>query len=231
MLELVVKTRRETGKKAKLLRNKGYVPAVLYGYGLKSASVAVETIPFEKVWKEAGETSLVSLQLEDGSRRTVLIHDVSRDILRGNPLHADFYAVRMDRVLEADIPLVFTGEADAVETLNGVLVKVVHELPIRALPKDLPHEISVDISALRTFEDQIFVRDIPLPEGVELRVEPDQVVALVEAPRTEEELAALEQPAEVSLENIELAGEKEKEEAAAEGEAAEEGAAPAEKKE
>ena len=225
-----MKTRREIGKKAKLLRNKGYVPAVLYGYGIKSAPVAVETIPFEKVWKEAGETSLVSLQLEDGSRRTVLIHDVSRDILRGNPLHADFYAVRMDRVLEADIPLVFTGEADAVKTLNGVLVKVIHELPIQALPKDLPHEISVDISALRTFEDQIFVRDIPLPEGVELRVEPDQVVALVEAPRTEEELAALEQPAEVSLENIELAGEKEKE-AATEGEAAEEGAALVEKKE
>jgi len=118
----------------------------------------------------------------------------------------------MDRELEADIPLVFVGEAEAVTSLGGVLVKVIHELPIRALPKDLPHEIEVDISSLRTFENQIFVKDISLPGGVELRMEPDQVIVLVEAPRSEEELAAMEQPAEVSLENIELAGKKEKEE-------------------
>src|SRR3989338_8805127 len=115
----------------------------------------------------------------------------------------------MDRELEADIPLVFVAEA--VTSLGGVLVKVIHELPIRALPKDLPHEIEVDISSLRTFENQIFVKDISLPGGVELRMEPDQVIVLVEAPRSEEELAAMEQPAEVSLENIELAGKKEKE--------------------
>ncbi|TSC68599.1 MAG: 50S ribosomal protein L25 [Parcubacteria group bacterium Gr01-1014_70] len=134
-------------------------------------------------------------------------------MLRGFPTHVDFYAVRMDRLLEADIPLVFTGEADAVESLNGVLVKVIHELPVRALPKDLPHEITVDILSLRTFEDQIFVKDIPLPEGVEARMESDQVVVLVEAPRTEEELTAMEQPAGISLENIEVVGKKEKEEA------------------
>lgn len=212
MLELAVKTRTELGKKAKRVRNKGSIPAVLYGFGIQPKSVEVDTRAFQKVWTAAGETSLVSLGLEDGTRQTALIHDVSRDVLRGGPLHVDFYAVRMDRELEADIPLVFTGEAEAVKSLGGVLVKVIHELPIRALPKDLPHEISVDISALRSFEDQIFVKDIVLPEGVEVRVEPDQVIVLIEAPRTEEELAAMEQPAEVSLENIEIAGKKEKEE-------------------
>jgi len=212
MLELAVKTRHDLGKKAKHVRNKGGIPAVLYGYGIEAKPVEVDSRMFEKVWKETGETSLVSLLLEDGSRKTVLIHDVSEDVLRGNPIHVDFYAVRMDRELEADIPLVFVGEAEAVTSLGGVLVKVIHELPIRALPKDLPHEIEVDISSLRTFENQIFVKDISLPGGVELRMEPDQVIVLVEAPRSEEELAAMEQPAEVSLENIELAGKKEKEE-------------------
>ena len=212
MLELAVKTRQELGKKAKHIRNRGSIPAILYGYGVEPKPVEVDSRVFEKVWKEAGETSLVSLKLEDGSERTVLIHDVSQDVLRDIPVHVDFYAVRMDRELEADIPLVFTGEAEAVKSLGGILVKVIHELPIRALPKDLPHEIEVDISALRTFEDQIFVKDILLSQGVELRVEPDQVIVLVEPPRSEEELAAMEQPAEVSLENIELAGKKEKEE-------------------
>lgn len=210
MLELAVKTRHELGKKAKYVRNKGSIPAVLYGYGIEAKPMEVDSRMFEKVWKETGETSLVSLLLEDGSRKTVLIQDVSEDVLRGNPIHVDFYAVRMDHELEADIPLVFVGEAEAVTVLGGVLVKVIHELPIRALPKNLPHEIEVDISPLRTFENQIFVKDISLPEGVELRVEPDQVIALVEAPRSEEELAAMEQPAEVSLENIEVAGKKEK---------------------
>lgn len=211
MLELAVKTRKELAKKAKHVRNRGGIPAVLYGYGIQQKLVEVDSRAFEKVWRATGETSLVSLGMDDGSHQTVLIHDVSRDVLRGVPIHVDFYAVRMDRALEADIPLVFKGEADAVKSLNGVLVKVIHELPIRALPKDLPHEIAVDISSLRTFEDQIFVKDISLPEGVEVRIEPDQVAVLVEAPRSEEELAAMEQPAEVSLENIEVAGKKEKE--------------------
>jgi len=211
MLELGAKTRRELGKKAKHIRNKGSIPGILYGYGIEPKPVQIDSLAFKKVWKEAGETSLVSLNLEDGSQKTVLIHEVSRDVLRDIPTHVDFYAVRMDHELEADIPLVFTGVAEAVTQLGGVLVKVIHELPIRALPKDLPHEIIVDISALHTFEDQIFIKDIPLPKGVELRVEPDQVIVLVEAPRSEEELAAMEQPAEISLENIELAGKKEKE--------------------
>lgn len=222
--------RQELGKKAKRLRNRGFIPAILYGYGVEPKPVEVESRAFEKVWKETGETSLVSLNLEDGSKKTVLIHDVSRDALRGAPLHVDFYAVRMDRELEADIPLVFNGEAEAVKLLGGILVKVIHELPIRALPEDLPHEITVDISALRTFEDQITVKDIPLPKGVELRVEPDQVIVLVEAPRSEAELAALEQPAEVSLETIEITGKKEKEKETDEGEGAQEEDVPAEKK-
>lgn len=212
MLELAVKNRQELGKKAKHVRNKGGIPAILYGYGVRPMPVEVESKAFEKTLKAAGETSLVSLGLEDGSRQTVLIHDVSRDVLRGVATHVDFYAVRLDRPIEADIPLVFVGEADAIKSLNGVLVKVVHELPIRALPKDLPHEIAVDISSLRTLEDQILVKDVVLPAGVETRMEADQVLVLVEAPRTEEELAAMEQPAEVSLEGIEVAGKKEKEE-------------------
>src|SRR3989338_2745336 len=211
MLELVAKTRQELGKKAKHVRNRGSIPAVLYGFGIEPTSVEVDSRGFEKVWKAAGETSLVSLNLEDGSQKTVLIQDVSRDVLRDVPIHVDFYAGRMDHELEADIPLVFIGEAEAVKSLGGVLVKVIHELPIRALPKNLPHEITVDITALRTFEDQIFVKDVPLTAGVGLRIEPDQVIVLVEAPRSEEEIAAMEQPAEVSLENIELAGKKEKE--------------------
>lgn len=212
MLQLTVKPRTELGKKSNHVRKTGHIPAILYGYGISPVAVQVESRAFEKTWKETGKSSLISLEWEGGTKQTVLIHDVSRDVLQGTPIHVDFYAVRMDRPIEADIPLVFSGETDAVKTLGGVLVKVAHVLSIRALPKDLPHEIEVDISPLRTFEDQILVKNIALPSGVEALIDGEQVVVFVEAPRTEEELAALEQQAEVSLESIEVAGKKEKEE-------------------
>lgn len=212
MMELAVKPRTELGKKVNRLRKAGVIPAVLYGYGIPSVAVQVEARAFENVWKEAGESSLISLVMDDGARQTVLINDVARDVLRGVPIHVDLYAVRMDRPIEANIPLVFVGESEAVKALGGVLVKVAHELAVRALPKDLPHEIPVDLTLLHILGDQIFVKDIALPVGAEALVEPEQVLVLVEAPRTEEELAAMEQPAEVSLENIEVAGKKEKEE-------------------
>jgi large subunit ribosomal protein L25 len=210
MLELAVKQREKLGKKARQVRKSGAIPGILYGYGMEPSPVEVSAKEFAHVWKEAGETSLVSLMMEKGAKHSVLINDVSRDVLLGTPMHVDFYAVRLDRPIEADIPLVFIGESEAVKALNGVLVKVAYELAIRALPKDLPHEIEVDISPLKTFDDQLFVKDIPLPAGVEAMADPEQALVLVEAPRTEEELAAMEQPAEVSLEGIEVAGAKEK---------------------
>ncbi|MEK7173452.1 MAG: 50S ribosomal protein L25 [Patescibacteria group bacterium] len=212
MQQLVAQPRVERGKKAKQVRKTGHIPAVLYGYGVTPTAVQVEARAFEKTWREAGESSLVSLRVEGEGTQTVLIHDVQRDVLRGNPIHADFYAVRMDHPIEANIPLEFTGEADAIKALGGILVKVAHELEIRALPKDLPHVIQVDITPLHTLGDQIFVKDIAVPDGVEVLADGEQVVVLVEAPRTAEELAAIEQPAEVSLESIEIAGKKPKEE-------------------
>ncbi|TSC79736.1 MAG: large subunit ribosomal protein L25 [Parcubacteria group bacterium Gr01-1014_29] len=212
MLELAVKPRKELGKKAKNVRKTGTIPAILYGYGVKPQPLQVELRAFQKVWQSTGESSLVSLQLEGGSTQTVLIYDVARDVLKDIPMHVDFYAVRMDRPLEAHIPITFTGESDAVKSLGGILVKVAHTLEIRALPQNLPHEISVDITPLHALDDQLFVKDITLPEGVEALADPEQVLVLVEAPRTEEELSAMEQPSEVSLENIEVAGKKEKEE-------------------
>ncbi len=214
----MAKPRHELGKQAKRIRKTGHIPAVLYGYGVESVPIQVEHRAFEKVLKEAGESSLVMLQIEGGKQQNVLIHDVARNVLKGVTEHVDFYAVRMDRPIEASVPLVFTGEAEAVKALGGVLVKVVHELEIRALPKDLPHEIEIDIASLRTFDDQLFVRNVAFPKGVEALAELEQVIALVEPPRTEEELQAMEQPAEVSLEGIEVAGKKEKEEERAEGE-------------
>ncbi|MBI2640883.1 MAG: 50S ribosomal protein L25 [Candidatus Sungbacteria bacterium] len=192
MRELKAKPRTELGKKTNALRRAGFLPAVVYGEGMKSQSISVPYKDFEKAYKEAGESTLLKLEVE-GKPYNVLIHDIKNDPLKGYPLHADFYAVRMDKVIRTKVPIEFVGESSAVKNEGGVLVKVMQELEVEALPQDLPHGLRADISALTDFESKIFVKDILLPKGVKVLAGPEEMVALVEPPRSEEELAALAQ--------------------------------------
>ena len=178
------------------------MPAVLYGPGVESMPLAVAKRDFEKVLREAGETSLVTVNVEGGKAYNVLIHDVAKDPMTLKPIHADFYAVRMDKPIEAKIPLIFTGEAPAVKNEGGILVKVLHELEVKALPKDLPHEIIVDISGLEKVDDKFHVQDLALPSGVTTAVAADEVVALIEPPRSEAELEELTKTEEAPVAEV-----------------------------
>ena len=220
MPEISAKTRTDIGKNLNSLRNEGILPAVLYGPGVESMPLAVAKRHFQKVLQEAGETSLVAVKIEGGKTYNVLIHDVAKDPMTLEPIHADFYAVRMDKPIEAKVPLAFAGESPAVKNEGGILVKVLHELEVEALPKDLPHEISVDVSRLENIGDKIHVQDLALPAGVSTLSPADEVVALVEPPRSEAELEELTKAeeaapvAEVKTEREAKAEAKEGEEAA-----------------
>lgn len=200
MTTLHAEERNIFGKKVKILRKQGVVPAVVYGEGIKAMPLAVSRKDFEKVYREAGESTVVELNV--GERRmNVLIHDVSHNTLKGGPEHIDFYALRMDKKVKMKVPLVFVGESPAVKSDGGVFVKVMQEIEIEALPKDLPHELTADISGMIAFESRIFVKDITVPVGVIIEANPEDVVAIVETPRSVEELEALaEKPAEVTAE-------------------------------
>lgn len=190
MPEISATSRTEFGRKTKALRNKGFLPAVLYGVGVPAMSLTVSAREFQKVLTAAGETSLVTVSVE-GKPYNVLIHDVAKDPMTLAPIHADFYAVRMDKPIEAKVPLAFSGESPAVKNDGGILVKVLHELAVKALPKDLPHEIIIDINRLEKFEDKIHIKDITLPAGVTAEGDADEVIALVEPPRSDAELEEL----------------------------------------
>lgn len=207
---LVLKTeKREVfGKKLKGLRQEGKLPAVWYGPGINTQSVSVPLKDFLKVWKEAGKSTIVELDM-NGARKSVLIYNVAVDVVTEAPIHADFYAIQMDKPITATIPLIFTGESPAVKILGGILIRVIHEIEIEALPADLPHELAVDISALATFEDQITIGNIALSPGVKTTASAADVVALVEAPVAEEAEAAPER----SIEDIEVLAKGKKEEA------------------
>lgn len=190
MQELKATMREVLGKRVATLRREGILPAVLYGEGIASRSISVPFNAFERAYKVAGESAILQLTVDEDPYN-VLIHEVERDPLRGHPIHADFYAVRMDRTLRTMVPLVFLGESPAVKNLGGILVRVVQELEVEALPADLPHELTAHVSVLKELEERIFVRDIALPAGVSILADADEVVVIVEPPRPEEEITAL----------------------------------------
>ncbi len=210
---LNVKTRQISGKKVQALREQGEIPAVLYGVGIDPQSISLPLKEFQKIFKTVGETALLSLVVDYTEPRTVLIRDVQNDALKQLPIHVDFHQVNMNEELDLDVPLEFTGVSAAVNSEGGVLVKALYELPISALPADLPHEITIDISALEKIGDAIHIRDINLPKGVKVRLDEELTVVFIEKPMSEEELAALETPVELKVDEVEVVGEKEKKEA------------------
>lgn len=229
MQELKAKPRTELGKKTNALRRAGFLPAVVYGEGVKSQPIALAYKDFEKAYKEAGESTLLKLDV-DGKAYNVLIHDIKNDPLKGTPLHADFYAVRMDKEIRIKVPIEFFGESQAVKSEGGILVKVMQEVEAEALPQDLPHALRADLSLLATLESKLFIKDILLPKGVKILADAQEIVALVEPPRSEEELASLVQ-APVAEAPVEIKTEQElKREAKGEEKAVEESAGKTEGK-
>jgi large subunit ribosomal protein L25 len=187
-VELKADLREVTGRKVRHLRATGVMPAVLYGKGQESLALQVPIKQFEQVLKVAGESTLVYVQVGSESYPTI-IHDVARHPLSGDPVHADFYKVRLDQKITAKVPVVFVGVAPAVKDLAGIFVRNVNELEVEALPADLPHEIEVDISSLKGFGDQITLKDIKVANAVLVGGD-DEIIATVQEPKSEDELAA-----------------------------------------
>ena len=213
--ELKVKVREVLGRKVKTLRKKGIIPAVVYGLKAKSIPLEIDYSEFEKVYKEAGESTVIKLKVKSQKSKVdelknALIYDVAMDSVSDKFIHVDFYEVRMDKPITAAVPLVFEGEAPAVKNLEGVLVKNITEIEVEALPANLPHEIKVDISVLKTFDDLIHIKDLKIPDGVKISINPDEIVALVSPPRSDEELKSLEEKVEEKIEEVAKVGEEEK---------------------
>jgi large subunit ribosomal protein L25 len=214
--KLAAARRTVTGKKVAYLRRDGKLPAVVFGRGLESDSVSLDTHEFESMRRHAGPNTLIDLSVDGGAPSPVLVYGVQTHRVTRRPLHVDLYVVRMTEELTVDVPLVSEGEAPAVEDLGGTLLHVIDHVRVRALPDHLPDAIRYSVEALATFDDAIHVRDLAIPSDATLLTDVDEVVAKVLPPRVEEEPVVAE-----AEEGEEVEGE------AAEGEAAESGAEPA----
>jgi large subunit ribosomal protein L25 len=164
---------------------------VVYGDGVKNIDVSVGDIPLSKAFKEAGESTLLELEVEGDKTRHVIINEVQVDPVKGEPVHVDFLEVRLDKKIKAEVPLLFIGESPAVKGLGGILVKNVQHVEVEAFPQDLPHNIEIDISSINTFEDHIKISDIKINPKVKILSDISSIVASVVPPRSEEELESL----------------------------------------
>lgn len=193
------------GANAPALRRAGGIPGVVYGAHHSATPIAISAIAFGKVLREAGEATIVSLA-GLGEPLPTLIHEVDLDPITNQPRHVDFYAVTKGEKVEVHIPLVFVGVSEAVEK-GANLVKVMHELEVKADPMNLPHNIEVDISTLVALGDKIHVSDLVLPKDITFITPPEEVVALVqEIVEEKEEVVA---PADISAIEVEKKGKEE----------------------
>ena len=215
-LKLTAQPRTVTGKKVQTLRNTELLPIVVYGRGKQARSLQVSAKEFRHIFDEAGSTSLVDLTIDGESPIKVLIHDLQLDPVSDMPLHADLLELDMAKKITAEVPLVTVGESPAVETLEGSLLMNQDTVEVECLPKDLPKEITVDISSLATFDDTITAGNLKLPDGVTLLTDAELDLILVQPPREEEvEEVSAEEAEKAVVEGMEA----EAAEKAAEGEA------------
>ena len=202
---LKAKIRDIEGDKANKIRAAGQLPAVLYGHGIKNVHLVLEYRDFSKTFEQAGESQLVQLEIDkEKAPRNVLIHDIDKDVLSNKFTHVDFYQVKMDEKITAEVPLIFEGESEAVKTLGGILIKNIHSLKIKSLPANLPTELKIDIGQIKTFENKIHIKDLKLASGVEILGQPEEIIASVTPPRSEEELADLESKVEEDISEVKV---------------------------
>ncbi|MEK7579490.1 MAG: 50S ribosomal protein L25 [Patescibacteria group bacterium] len=215
MITLAIE-QRDMKHKPDTLRKGGKIPGVVYGPKEAATPITIDKMAFDKVWRTAGESSIVVLEGVGESKET-LIHDVAFHPVTDAPLHVDFYAIEKGKRVQTHVPISFIGESPAVEKLSANLLKVMHEIEIEAMPKDLPHELSADLSLLVAYGDTITVKDISIPAGVTVINSMDDIVASVSEAKEE----VIDEPvAAIDMEAIEVEQKGKKEEEGAEGDAA-----------
>lgn len=179
-VELSASTRQLLGKKVRFLRRQGITPANLYGHGLKSTALQIETLHLKHVLAQAGKTGLIAFKVDDETQpKTVMVRDVQRDPRNGELLHVDLYQVRMDEKIRLEIPLRFIGEAPAVKSSGGILLQNLNSLEVECLASALSASIEVDLSSLAEIDQALHVRDIPVPEMVTVLTDPEQLVVKI----------------------------------------------------
>ncbi len=218
MLALDVKARVEN-ESADTLRKNGAVPAVFYGPKEETTAISVDARKLASVWREAGETTIVTLK-GLGEDKDTLIHDAQFHPVNGQLLHADFYVLEKGKKIKISVPLEFAGVAPA-EKSGHIIVKALHEVEIEVAAAELPHHLVVDLTTLIAVGDHITAAQIKLPPSATLVTHAEEIVASVT--EFKEEVVEVTPAPEtiITTEKVAEAGESEGEAAPTKGEKSE----------
>lgn len=195
-MELKTQARSILGKKVKTLRKEGFIPAELYGKGIENKHLSVGSRDFMKIFKEAGENTVVTLTVDDKEKFPVIISNVHFDHLKNEVATVDFHKINMDEKIEAEIPVELTGEAPAVKK-GLIVVKVMNEIKVSATPAHLPHKFEIDIGNLADEGNAIHIKDLNIGKEVKVMAPENSVIVIVnkmkeETPPPAPEAAAAE---------------------------------------
>jgi len=221
-LELSVVPRAVLGKRVRALPRGGLTPANVYGHGVESRALQVDTGTLVCTLRSLERNAILSLHIGgEKAPRPVVVRDIQRNPVSDRILHVDFYQVSLTEKMRADVPLLLTGKAPAVDDFGGILLQSLESITVEALPTDMPSHVEVDISLLSGIDSSLHVKDLVLDPKLHLLTDPEVVIAKVAAPRLAAEIAAEEEAAAAAAEEREEAAVVE-EEAKAEAEAEEE---------
>ncbi|MCJ7831281.1 MAG: 50S ribosomal protein L25 [Dehalococcoidia bacterium] len=219
-LELSVAPRSVLGKRVRALRRGGLTPANVYGHGVESRALQIETVTLVRTLRALERNAILSLCIEgEKAPRPVMVRDIQRNPVSDRILHVDFYQVSLTEKMRADVPLLLTGKAPAVDDFGGILLQSLESISVEALPADMPSHVEVDISVLSELDSSLHVKDLVLDPKLHVMTDLDVVIARVASPRTGVEAAIAEE---------EAAADAEREEAVVEEEAGAAAPAPAE---
>ncbi|MFH0853578.1 MAG: 50S ribosomal protein L25 [bacterium] len=225
--DLTAQRRELKGKLNKKIRKENKIPAIVYGGDISPQMLELDAKEFRKLYQQAGESSLVDLKIDGQEALKVLIQDVQLHPVTDEILHIDFQKVDMAKTISAEIHLKFEGQSPVVAEQGGILVTSLESVQVECLPTDLVHDVPVDLSVLKTFDDKIRIQDIIVPKGITILDKPEIMVATVTPPRTEEELKALDTDVVEDVGKVESIKQKEEAETEEGGKTEE---APVEKK-
>ena len=197
---LAAEHREITGKAVARLRREGRLPAVVYGHGVDSANLSVDTHDFELLRRKTGPNALVDLSVDGHKAKPILIQGVQVHPVDRRIVHVDLFLVRMTEEMTVDVPLVPVGTSVAIDVAGGTLLHMTETVKVRALPDHLPQSIEYSIEGLIDFDAAIYVRDLSVPDDVTLLTDRDEAVAKVQAPRVEEAAVPAETTAEEGAE-------------------------------
>lgn len=175
------------GKKVSALRRQGILPAVVYGKSLESQPIQMDARDFDVLRRTVTRNTLVDLKVGSGKATPVLLQGIHEHPVRRDPMHVDFYVVKMTEELTVDVPVNYMGDSSAADKLGGTLLHLRESVSVRALPTELPSAIDLDVSPLDSFEAVLHVSDLIVPDAVTVLTDSEEALARVQPPRVEEE--------------------------------------------